>query len=78
MFALAGYLVLDLYESLSFIVVDSLETIDSNRIAALVEHFSEYATYLVVALLSKDAATLDEDYQRATEIWIDDRSTETI
>ena len=47
---------------------DSLETIDSDRIAALVEHFSGYATYLVVALLPEDAAALNEDYQRVTEI----------
>jgi chromosome segregation ATPase len=67
-FALAGYLAHDLHEHLPFMLVDSLETIDSDRIAALVEHFSEYATYLVVALLPEDAAALDEDYQRVTEI----------
>jgi chromosome segregation ATPase len=67
-FALAGYLVHDLYESLPFIVVDSLEALDSNRIAALVEYFEEYAAYLVVALLPEDAAVLAEDYQRVTDI----------
>jgi seryl-tRNA synthetase len=67
-FALAGYLAHDLHEHLPFMLLDSLETIDSDRIAALVEYFSEYATYLVVALLPEDAAALNEDYQRVTDI----------
>ena len=67
-FALAGYLVHDLHESMPFMLLDSLETIDSERIAALVEHFSEYTDYMVVALLPEDAAALDDDYQRVTEI----------
>lgn len=67
-FALAGYLVHDLYESLPFMVVDSLEALDADRIAALVEYFEEYVAYLVIALLPEDAAALDEDYQRVTDI----------
>jgi len=67
-FALAGYLVHDLHESLPFIVLDSLEALDSNRIAALVEYFGEYAEYLVVALLPEDAAALSDEYRRITEI----------
>jgi DNA repair exonuclease SbcCD ATPase subunit len=67
-FALAGYLVHDLHETLPFMVVDSLEALDSDRIAALVEYFNEYAEYLVIALLPEDAAALDEDYQRVTDI----------
>jgi DNA repair exonuclease SbcCD ATPase subunit len=67
-FALAGYLVHDLHETLPFMVIDSLEALDPARIAALVEYFDEYAEYLVVALLPEDAAALDEDYERVTEI----------
>ena len=67
-FALAGYLVHDLYESLPFMVVDSLEALDSDRIAALVEYLEEYAEYLVVALLPEDAAALDDQYHRINEI----------
>jgi chromosome segregation ATPase len=67
-FALAGYLVHDLHETLPFMVVDSLEALDSDRIADLVEYFEKYAGYLVVALLPEDAAALDEDYQRVTDI----------
>ena len=55
-------------ESLPFIVLDSLEALDSNRIAALVEYFGEYAAYLVVALLPEDAAALSDEYRRITEI----------
>jgi DNA repair exonuclease SbcCD ATPase subunit len=67
-FALAGYLVHNLHDTLPFMVVDSLEALDPERIAALIEYFDEYAEYLVVALLPEDAAALDEDYQRVTDI----------
>ena len=65
-FALAGYLVHDLYASTPFMLLDSLETIDSERIAVLVEYFSDYADYLLVALLPEDAAALDDRHQRIT------------
>lgn len=67
-FALAGYLAHDLHESMPVILLDSLETIDSERIASLIDHFRDYADYVVVALLPEDAAALDDDYERATEI----------
>jgi hypothetical protein len=67
-FALAGYLVHDLHESLPFVVIDSLEALDADRIAALVEYFEEYAEYLVVALLPEDAAALDDRHRRVTQI----------
>ncbi|GGN95742.1 chromosome segregation protein SMC [Haloarcula pellucida] len=67
-FALAGYLVHDLHGTVPFMLMDSLEAIDSERIAALVEYFAEYADYLVVALLPEDAQALPSDYNRVTEI----------
>ncbi|WP_227132727.1 archaea-specific SMC-related protein [Halorubellus salinus] len=67
-FALAGYLVHDVHETVPFMLLDSLEAIDSDRIAALVEYFSAFPEYLVVALLPEDAQALDDDYSRVTEI----------
>lgn len=67
-FALAGYLVHGLHESVPFIVLDSLETIDSERIATLVDYFAQYADFLVVALLPEDAQALDDEYRRVTSI----------
>jgi DNA repair exonuclease SbcCD ATPase subunit len=67
-FALAGYLAHEVYEHVPFILLDSLEAIDSDRIATLVEYFSEYAGYLVAALLPEDAAALDDSYERVTQI----------
>jgi len=67
-FALAGYLVHEVYEAVPFVLLDSLEAVDSDRIARLVDYFQEYADYLVVALLSEDAAALDDDYRRVTSI----------
>jgi len=67
-FALAGYLVHDVHETVPFMLIDSLEAIDAERIALLVEYLSEYAEYLVVALLSEDAAALSDSYNRVTEI----------
>jgi chromosome segregation ATPase len=67
-FALAGYLTHDVYETVPFMVLDSLEAIDAQRIAKLVDYFEGYSEYLVVALLPEDAAALDEAYDRVTEI----------
>jgi DNA repair exonuclease SbcCD ATPase subunit len=67
-FALAGYLVHDLHETVPFMLLDSLEAIDSDRIADLVEYFADYADFLVVALLPEDAQALDDDFTRVTSI----------
>jgi chromosome segregation ATPase len=67
-FALAGYLVHAVYETVPVMLLDSLEAIDADRIAALVEHIAAHADYLVVALLPEDAAALSDDYHRITEI----------
>lgn len=66
--ALAGYLVHDVHEQVPFMLLDSLEALDSERIAALVEYLEQYASYIVVALLPEDASALDEAYPRITEI----------
>ncbi len=67
-FALAGYLAHEVYETVPFMLLDSLEAIDSERIAALVEYIAGFSEYLVVALLPEDAAALSDDYRRITEI----------
>ncbi|SER38077.1 archaea-specific SMC-related protein [Natrinema salaciae] len=64
--ALAGYLVHDVYEEVPFMLADSLEAIDSERIADLIEYFSEYAPYLVVALLPEDASGITDRYMEIT------------
>jgi len=61
-FALAGYLVYEVYEELPFMILDSLEAIDSERIARIVDYFSDYVDYLTVALLHEDAEALPEEY----------------
>ena len=67
-FALAGYLVHEVYDEVPIMVLDSLEAIDSDRIARLVEYFDEYAETILVALLPEDAAALDDEYHRVTDI----------
>lgn len=67
-FALAGYLAHEVYEDCPFVLLDSLEAIDSARIATLVEYFESLSEYLVVALLPEDAAEIDDNYERVTNI----------
>lgn len=67
-FALTGYIVHDVHETTPFVLLDSIEAIDSDRIASLVEYLAEYATYLVVALQPDDADALDINYHRVTDI----------
>ena len=68
MFALAGYLVHDLHETVPVMLLASLEAVDADRIATLVDYFKEHIDYLIVALLPEDAAALDKNYQRITNI----------
>lgn len=67
-FALAGYLVHEVYEDVPFMLIDSIESIDPQRIADIIDYFSDYANYLVVALLEEDARVLSDAYRRVTEI----------
>lgn len=62
--ALAGYLVHQVADRVPFMVLDSLEAIDADRIADVVSYFSTSTPYLVVALLPEDARALDESYDR--------------
>jgi DNA repair exonuclease SbcCD ATPase subunit len=61
-FALAGYLVHDVHETIPFVLLDSLEAIDSDRIARVVDYFRTHAEYLVAALLPEDAAALPDEH----------------
>lgn len=67
-FALAGYLVHDLHETAPVMVLDSLEAIDSDRIARLIDYFADYPEFLVVALLPEDANAVETDHETVTEI----------
>ncbi|WP_416841734.1 hypothetical protein [Haloferax sp. DFSO52] len=49
-------------------LLDSMEAIDSDRIAALVDYGADYADYLVCALLPEDAQALDDSFTRITAI----------
>ncbi|WP_336361509.1 archaea-specific SMC-related protein [Haladaptatus sp. ZSTT2] len=65
-FALAGYLTHDVHEAVPFMLLDSLEALDANRIAKLVAYFEEHVPYLVIALLPEDSQVLADDYRRIT------------
>ena len=67
-FALAGYLVHEVYDNVPFMLLDSIEAVDSDRIAQLVDYLGEYTDYLVVALLEEDAQALDDAYPRIESI----------
>jgi predicted RNase H-like nuclease (RuvC/YqgF family) len=67
-FALAGYLAHDLHQEVPFMLLDSVEAVDSERLSSLVDYFADQAGYLVIALLPEDAAAMDEDYERVTDI----------
>jgi DNA repair exonuclease SbcCD ATPase subunit len=67
-FALAGYLAHEVHRDVPVMLLDSVEAIDSDRIAALVDYLKEYPDYMIIALLPEDAAALDESYTRVTEI----------
>ncbi|MFC7133599.1 MULTISPECIES: archaea-specific SMC-related protein [Salinibaculum] len=63
-FALAGYLVHDVHEKAPFMILDSLEAIDSDRIGRLIDYFSDIVPNILVALLPEDASALEDEYHR--------------
>ena len=67
-FALAGYLVHEVYETVPFMLLDSLEAIDAERIALLIDYLEEYSPSIVAALLPEDASAVDESYRRIEDI----------
>lgn len=67
-FALAGYLVHEVYESVPFLLLDSLEAIDAERIALLIEYLADYAPAVVAALLPEDTQMLNESHVRIEKI----------
>jgi len=67
-FALAGYLTHGVYGSCPFMLLDSIEAIDSHRLARLVEYVADYAEYVVAALLPEDTQALENDYDRISDI----------
>lgn len=67
-FALAGYLVHDVHETVPIMVLDSLEAIDGVRIARLIDYFVGYADTLMVALLPDDADAVDDEYTYIRDI----------
>lgn len=67
-FALSGYLVHEVYEIVPLILLDSLEAIDAERIALLIEYIAEYAPTVVAALLREDAQMLEDSHHRIEEI----------
>jgi chromosome segregation ATPase len=67
-FALSGYLVHEVHKEVPFMLLDSLEALDAQRIGTLIDYLSEQVPNIVVALLPEDAAAVDEEYQRVTEI----------
>ena len=60
--AFAGYLVHEVHREVSFMLLGSLEAIDSEYIASLIEYFSEYTPYLILALLPEDASRIEGKY----------------
>ncbi len=62
--ALAGYLVHDVDESIPFILMDSIEAVDSERLVELVEYFADHPVFIVVALLPEDASAFPDTYRR--------------
>lgn len=73
--ALAGYRVHDVHEVAPVMLLDSLEAIDGDRIATLVDYFADYAAYLVVALLPEDAARLPDGYEHVDASVLDGTPT---
>lgn len=59
--ALTGYLVHDVHRTCPVMILDSVEMIDSPRLAEIIDYFSQYQEYLIAALLPEDAEAIELD-----------------
>jgi DNA repair exonuclease SbcCD ATPase subunit len=64
--AVAGYIVHDVGRIVPWILLDSVEAIDANRLVELITYITQHTTFLGVALLPEDAAAFPDDYERVT------------
>ncbi|AOW79421.1 chromosome segregation protein SMC [Halodesulfurarchaeum formicicum] len=60
MISVSGYFVHGLDKEIPLMLFDSVEVIDATRLEALLEYISEYAPYLIVALLPEEAAAIEK------------------
>ena len=58
--ALVGYLVHDVDSKVPFLLFDSVEAIDADRLESLLDYIGEYASYVLLALLPEDAEAIDK------------------
>jgi hypothetical protein len=56
------------FETVPVMVLDSLEAIDSDRIARLIVYFADYPRFLIVALLPEDANAIEISHNTITQI----------
>jgi len=61
--ALAGYLTHDLDETIPFILLDSIEAIDGQRLADLVDYFSDHSLFLFIAILPRYEDAFPDTYK---------------
>ncbi|GAB3686797.1 AAA family ATPase [Salinarchaeum chitinilyticum] len=61
--ALSGYIVHSVYDDVPFVVLDSVEAIDAERIAELLGYFGQRTGFLITALLPEDAAVVQSSEQ---------------
>lgn len=64
--AVAGYIVHSVGDTVPFILLDSVEAVDANRLVELINHIATHTTFLVVALLPEDAAAFPDTHDRVT------------
>ncbi len=69
--ALTGYIVHDVDEECPIMVLDSVEMIDSERIAKMIEYFRDETSYLAAALLPEDSVAVRDSLPEATVQEID-------
>jgi DNA repair ATPase RecN len=62
--ALAGYLVHDVGDSVPFVLLDSVEAIDADRLGSVLAYVGEQVPYVLAAVLPEEAAALPDRYSR--------------
>lgn len=62
--ALSGFLAHDVAAEVPFMLLDSLEAVDADRLASFIDYVADHVRFLVVALLPEDAAVFPPEMDR--------------
>lgn len=64
--ALAGYFVHEVDEQIPFVLLDSVESIDADRLSILFEHIRQEVPFVLAAVLPEEAESIQDEFEQVS------------